>query len=109
MLNLTRTLLSVALVIMMTGPVMAMNSVHKFNNLQKFSLTCANAIAPLERIGAMPSQLLQAIALTESGRWDKNRRVKFAWPWTVTSGGSGKYFDTRQQAIDHVRALQVAV
>jgi hypothetical protein len=31
---------------------------------------------------------------------------KIAWPWTVTAGGAGKFFDTRQQAIDHVRTLQ---
>lgn len=54
----------------------------------------------------MPRQMLQAIALTESGRWDKERQEKFAWPWTVTSGGGGKFFENRRQAIDYVRALQ---
>ncbi len=110
---LIRTFLSFALLISMTGPILAMGeavstgiSSNKSNELQESSQICAKAIAPIERIGNLPSQLLQAIALTESGRWDKGRQAKFAWPWTVTAGGSGKFFDTRKQAIDYVRALQ---
>lgn len=102
--------LSLALFIILTGlnPVMAKGtstsiSPYDYNEL---SGVCAKAIAPIERLQAIPSQMLQAIALTESGRWDKIRKVKFAWPWTVTSGGSGKFFNTKQQAIDHVRALK---
>jgi hypothetical protein len=110
---LTRTFLSFALLISMTGPILAMEettstsiSSSKSNGLREKLQICAKAIAPMERIGNVPSQLLQAIALTESGRWDKRRKAKFAWPWTVTAGGGGKFFDTKKQAIEYVRALQ---
>ncbi|MEE2970264.1 MAG: hypothetical protein VX741_09035 [Pseudomonadota bacterium] len=85
---------------------MAKDSLWEPKSLRDHSQICAMAIAPIERIGAIPSQLMQAIALTESGRWDKSRPEQFAWPWTVTAGASGKFFDTRTQAIRYVRALQ---
>ncbi len=106
MLYLTRTFLSIALLVIMTGPIMAKDSLRDPKSLRDHSQICAMAIAPIERIGAIPRQLMQAIALTESGRWDKNRPEQFAWPWTVTAGASGKFFDTRKQAIRYVRALQ---
>jgi len=56
----------------------------------------------------MPSKLLSSIALTESGYWDKKRKAKVAWPWTVTSGGPGKYFPTKLAAINYVHKLQAA-
>jgi len=67
---------------------------------------CARAIAPLERAYEVPGELMQAVALTESGRWDPARREKYAWPWTVTAGGKGEFFATKAAAIAHVRKLQ---
>ena len=85
MLHLTRTILSAALVLLMTGPSLAKEPVglkpdnhRESGKLHDPSRICAKAITPIERIGGFPSQLLQAIALTESGRWDKGRRVRFA-------------------------------
>lgn len=66
-------------------------------------------LALTERIGpagGLPPHLLSSIALTESGRWDAERREKVAWPWTVTSGGEGQYFPTKAAAIAEVRRLQ---
>lgn len=67
---------------------------------------CARAIAPLEQAYEVPGELMQAVALTESGRWDPAQREKYAWPWTVTAGGKGEFFATKAAAIAHVRKLQ---
>jgi hypothetical protein len=111
--TLTRTLLSAALLWAAAMPAMARetaqpvrNSASKSNMLQDTSGICARAIASVERMANFPGQLLLAISLTETGRWDSARRVRFAWPWTVTAGGSGRYFATKKQAVDHVRALR---
>jgi hypothetical protein len=67
---------------------------------------CARAIAPLERAYEVPGELMQAVALAESGRWDATRQEKYAWPWTVTAGGKGEFFADKAAAIAHVRKLQ---
>jgi len=67
---------------------------------------CARAIAPLERAYDIPGQLMQAVALAESGRSDAARTEKYAWPWTVTAGDGGRFFASRAEAIAYVRKLQ---
>jgi soluble lytic murein transglycosylase-like protein len=69
---------------------------------------CAAPIARFERSERIPRQLLAAVALAESGRWDKARGAKFAWPWTVTAGGKGRFFDTKAAAIAEVRRLRAS-
>lgn len=69
---------------------------------------CRTAAAELEREHRIPRQLLSAIALAESGRWDAARGESFAWPWTVTAGGQSRYFETKAAALAHVRALSGA-
>lgn len=67
---------------------------------------CERATARWERISAVPSGLLRAISMAESGRWSQSDKIVRAWPWTVTSGGPGTYFPTKQAALAEVRRLQ---
>jgi len=67
---------------------------------------CQRATAGQEAARQIPRKLLHAISIAESGRWDKNRRENIAWPWTVTSGGKGRYLPTKQAAIRAVRKLK---
>jgi soluble lytic murein transglycosylase-like protein len=67
---------------------------------------CARAIAPFERAYDIPGELMQAVALAESGRWDAARQEKHAWPWTVTAGGKGEFLPDKAAAIARVRQLQ---
>ncbi len=66
---------------------------------------CAAAIDAAERDYGMPSRLLRAISLGESGRWMEEEGRSVSWPWTVTNGGAGQYLPTKQAAIAHVRSL----
>lgn len=59
-----------------------------------------------ERAGAaagLPAGLLSAIALVESGGGGAGRGSG-AWPWTLNQGGQSFYFDTRDEALSHLRA-----
>ena len=67
---------------------------------------CAAATKKAEQEAKIPRHLLTAISLAESGRWDERIRASFAWPWTVTAGGSSMYFPTKDEAIGAVRELQ---
>ena len=68
--------------------------------------TCAEPIRKQEREAGIPNQLLAAVALAESGRWDKTDSASFAWPWTVTAEGKGQFFATKAEAIKQVEQLR---
>ena len=67
---------------------------------------CVRTIAAAEAARQVPKHLMQAIAQVESGRWSKDSKANFAWPWTVYAEGRGRYYDTKDQALSAVRALQ---
>ena len=66
---------------------------------------CRLETARTERRMAIPRHLLTAISLAESGRPDDVNGVNVAWPWTVTSGGQGRFFDTKAEALAEVEIL----
>jgi hypothetical protein len=68
--------------------------------------SCVTPIAQQERLYGIPSQLLAAVSLAESGRWDKENAASFAWPWTVTAEGKGQFFASKAEAIAQVQALR---
>lgn len=67
---------------------------------------CARAIGAVERSSGTPLKLLDAISLVESGRWDAARQARFAWPWTISAAGKGRFFTTKRAAIAAVRRLR---
>ena len=66
---------------------------------------CPTAVNAAERLNAIPLYLLRAISKAESGRWHEEKQVNIAWPWTVTSGAAGKFFDTKAEAVAEVEFL----
>ncbi len=50
--------------------------------------------------------LLQTIAVVESGRWDNLQNRYVAWPWTVNAQGKGYYFASREEAVKAVKDFQ---
>ena len=59
---------------------------------------CREQTARFEKQQGLPRQLLAAISLAESGRWNAEKRVTFAWPWTVYAEGRGRYFPSKAAA-----------
>ena len=67
---------------------------------------CLNEAHRVETREGIPHNLLAAISVVETGRWDEAARASFAWPWTVTAEGRGRYFPTRAAAIAEVHRLR---
>jgi soluble lytic murein transglycosylase-like protein len=67
---------------------------------------CETAVTTAEYVNRLPSRLLGAISLTETGRVDPASGRVRPWPWTINAEGKGRFFDTRQEAIAAVRLLQ---
>jgi hypothetical protein len=67
---------------------------------------CENSVAAAEETFDIPGQLLMAIALVESGRWNAEQERVVAWPWTVYAEGQGRYFASAAEAIATVQRLQ---
>lgn len=78
-------------------------SAQPFGNYKHY---CQQQTLHHERSNGIPPHLLGAISLTESGRWNGKSGEKFAWPWTVTAGGEGKFYPNKQEAIRAVQKLQ---
>jgi len=70
------------------------------------SRICGAETLRQEKLLSIPDRLLHAISLVESGRWDADRQASFAWPWTVTAEGQGRFLPDKAAAIAEVRGLQ---
>ncbi|OUS12338.1 hypothetical protein A9Q97_06125 [Rhodospirillales bacterium 47_12_T64] len=73
---------------------------------QEDSDVCAGIITKAEMRKTIPLHLLRAISLVESGKWDKAKQARVAWPWTVMAEGKGRYLTSKEAAIDEVRMLK---
>ena len=67
---------------------------------------CLSAAKRAEQLAAMPEGMVTGIMLAETGRWSKERKRSYPWPWTVTSGTDAWFAASRADAIDVVRHLQ---
>ncbi len=67
---------------------------------------CGAAGGAAEQDAALPANMLVSIGVVESGRADPATGQVAPWPWTVNVDGAGRYFDTKQDAIDFVRLAQ---
>ncbi|WP_419901841.1 transglycosylase SLT domain-containing protein [Kiloniella sp.] len=67
---------------------------------------CAGIITKVEMRKVIPLHLLRAISLVESGKWDKDKGARVAWPWTVMAEGKGRYLPSKEAAINEVRMLK---
>ncbi len=69
-------------------------------------LICHSYVRATEQQAQIPPQLLESIALTESAKWYDPLKRTIAWPWTVMAEGKGRYFETKQDAINEVMKLR---
>jgi hypothetical protein len=65
---------------------------------------CETAITSAGYFAHLPSRLLGAISMTESGRVDPTSGRVRPWPCTINAEGEGQVFETRQQAVAVVKA-----
>jgi hypothetical protein len=69
---------------------------------------CSTHAAQQEKAKRIPTGLVHAVALAESGRWLKQDKTTKPWPWTVTSGSDSFYLSSKEAAIAKVRELQAS-
>ena len=69
--------------------------------------SCQDAAAAAEQKWGIPSKLLSAIGMRESGR-RSNGGGAIAWPWAVNGEGQGYFPETKPAALLQVLALQAA-
>lgn len=69
---------------------------------------CRDAIDRVERQLGLPSAILHAVALAESGRRDPETRTFGPWPWTINSAGDSAYAQSKLDAIGRVEQLRRA-
>ncbi|MEM8500676.1 MAG: hypothetical protein AAF542_21865 [Pseudomonadota bacterium] len=65
----------------------------------------ADLDAVYEQVSAycgVPSDILYAVSLVESGRWREGKNAP--WPWTLNIEGKGYYFATREAMFEQVMA-----
>lgn len=67
---------------------------------------CTRYFAPYERTFYMPKNLLRAVSVTESGKWNRELNKSVAWPWTINVQGRGYHYDSKQEAIAAVKKFQ---
>lgn len=67
---------------------------------------CITAANKAEKDFGVKQNLLQTIAMVESGRWNAKQGKRTAWPWTVHANGKGYYFKSKAEAVAAVKAMQ---
>lgn len=72
----------------------------------KVSAICKEAVGETEKSYHIPANLLNSVALQESGRWHKASQKNIVWPWTVNAEGKGYFFNSKREAIAKVEELQ---
>ena len=98
------TVLAAIVIAVLSSPAISAPPGTGINHTE--STTCRKAIDTTERNMRLPVGIMQAISLAESGRWDKSSRSRFAWPWTVTAHGKGRFYRSKAAAIAAVRRLK---
>jgi hypothetical protein len=69
------------------------------------ALSCTEAAAMAEAGAGIPPGLLLAIGNVESGRTDEVGK-RSPWPWTINTGGAGRFFATAEEAVLAVETLR---
>lgn len=67
---------------------------------------CKPLINAMERAIGAPYNLMYAVALVESGQYNRQTRQLEPTPWTINTGGKAFYFSTKYAAVAKVRELQ---
>lgn len=70
------------------------------------SSKCSRYFAMYENAFHMPSNLIKAVAITESGKYAKAAGRPVAWPWTVNAKGKGYHYANKREAIKAVNEFR---
>lgn len=108
MTRLLRCLLCFLMVIRL-GHGNAFSSPGPLGSYQDVSISslCLFYAAKIEKKYNIPSKLLQAISLAESGKYIAKKYMP--WPWTIHARGKGYFFRNKKEAIQAVKSCAYLV
>lgn len=86
--------------------VLAMPVAAKPAETEARASICRDAALAAERRHNIPSGLLAAVAVVESGRANRAGADISAWPWTIHAEGRGRWHDEKAEAVAAVRSLK---
>ena len=66
---------------------------------------CEREAIRRELADGLPRAIVAAVAMAESGRYNRASRTRRAWPWTINAQGRPYYFDTKAEAVRFTRNL----
>lgn len=69
---------------------------------------CTQYFPRFEQKYQVPTHLLSAVSLTESGRYHQGLGMAIPWPWTINAEGQGAYFDSKAEAVAAVKRLRAS-
>jgi hypothetical protein len=72
-------------------------------NSHKEALQCEYLAKEAEKKYGLPENILLSISRVESG-YRKIDGIKRAWPWALNAGGDSAYFETKNKALNSLKA-----
>ena len=66
---------------------------------------CEREAIRRELADGLPRAIVAAVAMAESGRYNRSARTRRAWPWTINAQGRSYYFDSKAEAVRFTRHL----
>lgn len=76
------------------------------DKILKEARQCTENTQQYEKVYNIPTYLLSAISVTETGRYYAPFKLKIPWPWSINNRGKSYFFDTKEEAILKVMELQ---
>lgn len=70
------------------------------------SSKCSRYFALYEDVFHMPSNLIRAVAVTESGKYIKSAGRPMPWPWTINVHGKGYRYANKREAVRAVNEFR---
>lgn len=87
------------------GFALVLTMLAAFTSRAGGAVTCTEAAAAAEASARIPTGLLLAVGLVESGRTDAAGK-RAPWPYAIQSGGVGRFHASAEEAVAAVQALQ---
>jgi hypothetical protein len=67
---------------------------------------CLQHFRHYEQTHEIPTNLLRAVAVTETGRWNDAINAMIPWPWSINVAGKPYIYNSKREAIAAVRQFQ---
>ena len=91
----------------MAEPIKNQEPSKQLNNIRSNANSlCKEQTQGFEKALAIPTNLLTAISLAETGKWNKKTKLLHAWPWTLKTNGENYYLPSKDSAVAKGRSLR---